>query len=108
MPQTQPSSMCHSKCQYVLDINTNESADSFSYQCLFLSGITLETNTMKSDWTQEIKVNNTTTIKLKLDTAAQADIITTNILCTFYTNPLQMTNIQLKSYSQTSSNPKRR
>lgn len=106
MPQIQPSSMCHSKCQDVLDINANESANSFSYRCLFLSDITLETNAMKSDLTQEIKVNNTTTIKLKLDTAAQANIIPTNILCTFYTNPLQMTNIQLNSYSQYIIQPK--
>lgn len=56
-----------------------------------------EINAVTSDWTQNIGLNDTTTINFKLDTTAQANIIRKTLLLTFY-------KLQLKSY--TSSNSK--
>lgn len=53
----------------------------------FLDSIVLETNAVRSDFTQNIVVNDTNSFKL--DTATQANIIPENVVRTFYTSPLQ-------------------
>lgn len=76
-------SMCYSKPKGVLEIDLLTNTYFSMEKC---GDIQLDTR------------DNTTTIKFKLGTTIQVSIRPTNIhQCTFYTNPLQTTSIQLKS-----------